>query len=178
MRLDLDALLLQQVARARLRVAELERATPGASRAERARRLIDEKRRVATNSGALAGLFGWVSIPADLAVVTWLQLQLAIELAVLHGVNLKGKSGRAELLDVLGFGEREMSSLLRAVPVVAGRVTGAFLRRVGWRTVGRAVPVLAAPITALVNGRDIERVGEEALRRFDTFRRVRTAPRP
>ena len=177
MRLDVDGWLLQQVARARLRVVEVERTLPGATKAQLAQRLIDEKKNLATNSGAVAGLFGLMAIPADLAVVTWLQLQLAIELAVLHGVNLKGRSGRAELLDVLGFGARELGSLVRAVPIVAGRVTGAYLRRLGWRTVGRAVPVLAAPITALVNGRDIQRVGEEALRRFDTFRRVRTAPR-
>lgn len=173
--LDLEALLLQQVARSRMRIADLEQRHPGVNRAQLAQKLIDEKKQVATSGGALAGMFGIAAIPADLALVALLQVQLAIELAVLHGVNLKGRSGRAELMDVLGLGERELESLLRAVPVVAGRVAGAFLRRLGWRSLGRAVPVLAAPITAFVNGRDIQRVGDEALRRFATFRRVRTA---
>jgi len=172
--LDLEALLLRQVARSRLLIAQLEERHPGAGKAQLAQRLIDEKKQLATGGGALAGMFGLAAIPADLALVAFLQVQLAIELAVLHGVNLKGPSGRAELLDVLGLGERELESLLRALPVVAGRVAGAFVRRLGWRSLGRAVPVLAAPITAFVNSRDIQRVGDEALRRFDTFRRVRT----
>lgn len=174
---DADDWLLQQVARSRVRIAELEQRHPGASKALIAQKLIEEKKGMATSGGAIAGMFGLMAIPADLVLVSFLQLQLAVELAVLHGVNLKGPSGRAQLLDILGFGEREYESLVRAAPVLATRVAGAFLRRLGWRTVGRAVPVLAAPITAFVNGRDIQRVADEAMRRFDTFRRVRTIGR-
>ncbi len=174
---DLDEWLLQQVARSRLRIAELERAHPGLDRPQLAQRLIDEKKQVATGGGAVVGMFGLAAIPADLALVAWLQVQLAIELAVLHGVNLKARTGRAELLDVLGFRESDLASVLRAVPLVTGRVSAAFFRRLGWRTVGRAVPVLAAPITAFVNGRDIQRIGDEAMRRFGTFRRVPPARR-
>jgi uncharacterized protein (DUF697 family) len=171
---DLEGLLLQQVARSRMRIAELEQRHPGVPRAQLAKQLIEEKKQLATSGGALAGMFGLAAIPADLTLVAFLQVQLAIELAVLHGVNLKGRSGRAELMDVLGLGERELESLLRALPLVAGRIAAAFVRRLGWRSLGRFVPVLAAPISAFVNGRDIQRVGDEALRRFDTFRRVRT----
>lgn len=175
--LDLDGWLLAQVGRARLAVAELRHAHPSEDRGRLAQRLIDEKKQLATSAGAITGFFGWAAIPVDLAWITWLRFTLALELAVLHGINLKGRSGRAELLDLLGLRESDLASLARAVPLVAARLGSAWVRRLGWRAVGRAVPILAAPLAAWVNGRDIQRLGDEAIRRFDTFRRVRTAPR-
>lgn len=176
---DLESWLLNELGRARVRIARLQEAHPQADRAQIAQRLIDEKKRQATSGGLVVGLFGWLSIPADVAMVGWMQFTLAIELALLHGVNLKSASGRAELFDLLGFKGSELGllTLVQAAPRLARRASSALARRVGWRTVGRTVPVLAAPITAWVNNRDIQALGDEAIRRFETFRKVRTAPR-
>lgn len=169
---DLEAWLLGELGRARVRVAQLERAHPNADKAELSRRLIDAAKERAARRGMISGLFGWMSIPADVAMVGWMRLVLSIELAVLHGVNLKSRSGRAELFDLMGIQGDDVGSLARATPRLVKRATSSMARRLGWRSVGRAVPILAVPISAWVNGNDIERAGVEALRRFDTFRKV------
>lgn len=174
---DLDAWLLQELSRSRLRVAGLQEKHPGADKAELSRRLIDLAKERAAKRGMVAGLFGWMSIPADVAQVAWMRFCLAVDLAVLHGVNLKSRSGRAELFDLLGLkgDEPNLGTLARATPRWMKSATASMVKRIGWRSVGRTIPILAVPISAWVNGRDIEQMGTEALRRFDTFRRVPTA---
>jgi hypothetical protein len=172
---DLEELLLGEIGRARVRVTEVKRTFPSESQRQHARRLIEKKKQLARTGGAFAGLLGLGAIPADLALVAYLQLSLVVDIAVLHGVNLKGASGRAELLDVLGLDTGRFSALIRAAPLVASRLSRTAMREVGWRMVGRVVPVLAAPVSAWLNARDIHATGEAALRRFDTFRRARLA---
>lgn len=174
---DLEAWLLEELARARLRVAELEQTHPGATRAELSRRLIDRAKDRAATRGMVAGIFGWLSIPADVAQVTWAQWCLVIELAVVHGVNLKSRTGRAELFGLFGIegGEPGLPQLVRAAPRLVRTTASSWIRRMGWRAVGRTVPILAVPISAWVNGRDVEETGRQAIRHFDTFRRVPSA---
>jgi hypothetical protein len=172
--LDFDSWLLEEIGQARARIAELGRRYPAASKRELAQRLIDDKKQVAQTGGAVAGLLGLAAIPADLALVAYLQLSLVVEIAVLHGVNLKGPSGREQLLDVMGVARGDLAAAVRAVPLVASRLSKAAMKRLGWRTVGRVVPVVAAPVSAWLNSRDIQRMGAAALRRFDTFTRARS----
>ena len=106
-----------EIGRARERVAELERTYPSADRRELAQRLIDKKKAIAGTSGAVSGLFGLVSVPIDLTFVTYLQISLLVDLAVLHKVNLKSERARDELLDLLGYANG-VGPLVRAGPKV------------------------------------------------------------
>ncbi len=172
-----EAFLLDEIGKARLKLAELERAHPGASRDALAQRLIDQKKQVALTGGAVAGLFGLMAIPADLALVAWLELSLVVELAVLYGVNLKTEQGRAELLETLGFENGNLGPVYRAAPIVAGKLSTSLLAKIGWGTLGRAVPLVAAPLTAYLNNRDIQKVGDAAIRSFGKFRSRRQIER-
>lgn len=174
---NLEDWLLVEIGRARERLAELRRAHPSALDAELAQRLIDGKKREAARGGAVTGLFGLAALPADVALVGYLQLTLAIELAVLYGVNLKAPGGRRELFDLLGW-ELGADSLILLVPALAARAGQAMLRRSAWKLVGRTVPLLAAPLAAWVNHRELQRWGDAAVLTFGTCRRLHAAGAP
>ncbi|MBI5547922.1 MAG: EcsC family protein [Deltaproteobacteria bacterium] len=158
-----STLVLAEIRRARERIAELERTYPSASRKELATRLIDAKKAIATTSGAVSGLFGLVSVPVDLVLVTYLQISLLVDIAVLSRVNLKSARAQDDLLDLLGYANGT-GPLVRAGPKVLGRIAVSLLHRGGLPWLGRAVPVVAAPLTAWLNNRALKRVGDEALR--------------
>jgi uncharacterized protein (DUF697 family) len=163
---QLDDLVLGEIGRARMRLHKLEQRYPSATPRELAERLIDSKKRVGSTAGAISGLFGLVSIPADLLTVTYLQSVLLVELGVLYKANLKSERGRDELLDLLGYANG-VGPIVRTGPKLLGRLALTLLERGGLPTLGRAFPVVAAPVTAYLNSRAIERVGEEAIRYFE-----------
>jgi uncharacterized protein (DUF697 family) len=156
-------LVIAEVARSRHRIAELTRVYPSAGREELARRLVDSKKATASTAGAVSGFFGLASVPLDLVLVTVLQISLLVDMAVLHGVSLKSARAQDELLDVLGFANG-IGPLVRAGPKVVGRIAVAIFERGGLPGLGRAVPVVASPITAWLNSRAIKRVGREGMR--------------
>jgi hypothetical protein len=160
-----SSLILREIGRARRRVLDLSRTYPSAGRAELAQRLIDGKKALAATSGAVGGLFGLVSVPLDLVVVTYLQISLLVDIAVLHRVNLKSERAQEELLDLLGYANGA-GPLVRAGPKVLGRIAVALFERGGLPGLGRAVPVVAAPLTAWLNNRALARVGREAVRYY------------
>jgi hypothetical protein len=173
-----DDWLLTEIGKARLKLAELERKHPGATKEELGQRLIDTKKNIASTGGAVAGLFGLAAIPADLALVAYLELALVVELAVLFGVNLKTQTGKDELLEVLGFEQGSLGPIYRAAPLIAGKLSTALLAKLGRQALGRAVPVVAVPLTAYINNRDIQKVGEGAIRTFGKFRQRRITEAP
>lgn len=158
-------LVLSEIHRARERIVELERAYPSAKRKELATRLIDGKKAIAATTGALTGLFGLVSVPLDLVFITYLQISLLVDIATLSGVNLKSVRAQDELLDLLGYANGT-GPLVRAGPKVLGSIAIAALKRGGLPSLGRAIPVAAAPLTAYLNNRALARVGQEALRYY------------
>jgi hypothetical protein len=160
-----DAVVLGEIGRARARIHRLERQYPAADTREIAQRLIDAKKTIAGTSGAISGLFGLLSVPADLLVVTYLQTVLLVELATLHQANLKSERGRAELLDLLGYANG-VGPIVRAGPKLLGRIALTLFERSSLPTLGRAFPVVAAPVTAYLNNRALERVGLEGLRYY------------
>src|SRR4051794_23603623 len=85
----LQRFYLDELSRARRRVDELRDKYPSASTPEMVQRLVDSKKTWAGTGGAVSGLFGLFSLPADIALVTALQLSLIMEIALLHRVNLK-----------------------------------------------------------------------------------------
>ena len=160
-----DSLVLSEIGRARRRIHALERQYPAADTREVAQRLIDAKKTAASTSGAISGLFGLLSLPADLLVVTYLQIVLLVELATLHQANLKNERGRSELLDVLGYANG-VGPIVRAGPKLLGRIALTLFEKASLPTLGRAFPVVAAPVTAYLNNRALERVGLAGLRYY------------
>jgi len=163
-----------EIARCRRRVDEVREKYPSASPPELAQRLTDTKKTWAATGGAVSGLFGLALVPADLMFVTVLQLTLIMEIALLHKVNLKSDRARGEVFEVLGYsnGADTVNLAGRAGPKVLARVAEKVLTKRGLEQLGRIVPVLASPVVAWLNNRDLQRAGEAALRFYGTMRRL------
>ena len=174
----LSELYLDQISRARKRVDELRTRYPSAPPAEMAQRLIDQKKTWAGAGGAVSGLFGLVSVPADIAFVTLLQLALIMEIALVFKTNLKSDRARSEVFEVLGYsnGADTVNLASRAGPKLLARVAEAMLTKRGLASLGRVFPVVAAPVTAYLNNKDIQRAGEAALRFYGTIRQLPRRP--
>lgn len=161
-------LVLRELARSKERVGDLERRYPSADHREKAQRLIDGKKAIAGTVGGVSGMFGLVSIPADLLVMTYLQIILLVDIATLYKANLKSDRGRTELMDVLGYANG-VGPFQRAGPKMLGSVAAKLLEKGGLSSIGRAMPLVAAPITAYLNNQHIQAVGEEAVRFYEGF---------
>ena len=172
----LSDVVLGEVARARKRVSRLERRYPTASRRELAQRLVDAKKKLASTVGGVSGFFGLAALPVDWLLMLWLEIALLVDLATLYKVNLKSERAREELLDVLGD-SNGMASLGRSGPKLLGRMGAAVFERTGWRTLGRLMPVVAAPVTAYLNHRQLQRVGRDGVRFYEGFEKARAKKR-
>jgi len=170
----LQRLYLDELSRARRRVDEVREKYPSAPNAELAQRLIDSKKSWASAGGVVSGLFGLASLPADIAFVAALQLSLIMEVALLHRANLKSDRAQKEVIDLLGYanGIDQLRVAVRTGPKLLARVAQALLTKKGLATLGRALPVLAAPISAHLNNKDIQRAGETALRYYGTMQQL------
>jgi EcsC protein family len=177
----LASLYLEQIVRARKRVDDLRTRYPSAQAQEMAQRLIDHKKAWASTGGAVSGLFGLISVPADIAFVTLLQLTLIMEIALVFRTNLKSTRARSEVLEVLGYsnGADTVNLASRAGPKLFARAAEKILAKKGLAQLGRAVPVVAAPVVAWLNNKDIQRAGEAAVRFYGTMRELpRRRPGP
>ena len=164
----LSDIVLTSVGRSRRRVAALARRHPSADPRELAQRLIEGKKEIASMVGGVSGVFGLISVPADLLVMSWLQIILLVDIATVYGVNLKSPRARKELLDLFAYANG-IRPLQRAGPKVLGKVVGALLERKGLVTFGRALPLVAAPVTAYLNNRHMQAVGDQALHYYHGF---------
>ncbi len=167
----LSDIVLTSVGRSRQRVAALAQHYPSADQRELARRLIDAKKEIASMVGGVSGVFGLVSVPADLLVMSWLQIVLLVDIATVYRVNLKSPRARKELLDLFAYANG-IRPLQHAGPKVLGKVVGKLLERGGLKTFGRALPLVAAPVTAYLNNRHIQAVGDQALHYYHGFRKA------
>lgn len=158
--------ILGEIERARERVRDIREQYPSAPLPELAQHLIDEKKKLASTGGAVSGLFGLATLPADLAFISWLQLSLIVDLAVLCGRNLKSPRARQEVLEIFLAASSASRTASRASPKAVVRLTERFFTVRGLRLFGRAVPVVAAPLTVAFNNRDIQKAGDEALRTY------------
>jgi uncharacterized protein (DUF697 family) len=174
--LQIGDLLDSEIPRARGRVGELKRLYPSAQTRELGQRLIDQKKAVAGMVGGVSGVFGLVSVPADLLVMAWLQLSLLTELATLYGVNLKSERSRNELFDFFGYANG-VGPVGRTSPKLMSTVAARLLERGGLHSIGRALPLVAAPVTAYLNNKHIQEVGDEALRHYEGFGKAREKTR-
>ncbi|QSQ22374.1 hypothetical protein JY651_45880 [Pyxidicoccus parkwayensis] len=164
----LSDIIHAEVARARVRVAELEKRYPNTPPKELAQRLIDEKKNLAGMVGGVSGVFGLVALPADLLFMAYLQIILLTDVATLYKANLKTERARGEMLDLFGYANG-LGPLHRAGPKVMGKLAAMLLEKGGMHTLGRAMPLVAAPITAYFNNQHIQMVGEQAVRFYEGF---------
>lgn len=156
-------LYLAEIARARARVKAVKGKNPSAHAAELAKHLIDAKKQLAASGGVVGGLFGLASLPAELAFVTYLQLSLIVEIALAYNHNLKSERARDEVLTLL-FATSRLRLPANAGVRLVGRAAGRALLRRGFALLGRSVPVVAAPVSAAINHRWLQRTGDEAVR--------------
>ncbi|MBK7864477.1 MAG: EcsC family protein [Archangiaceae bacterium] len=164
----LSELVAKDAERAKTKLEDLTQRYPSAGPRELAQRFIDDKKTMAAMVGGVSGIFGVLSVPPDLLVMTWLQLQLLVEIATLYKVNLKTERARAELLDVFGYANG-LGPLQRASPKVLAKLASMVLARGGLEAIGKAVPLVAAPISAYLNNHHIQSVGDQAVRHYDGF---------
>jgi uncharacterized protein (DUF697 family) len=164
----LSDIVLQELARSRTRVDELQKRYPSAGSKELAQHLIDSKKALAGMAGGISGAFGFISVPADLLFMAWLQIILLVDVATVYKVNLKSERARNELLDLFGYANG-LGPLRRSSPKVLGGLVARLLAKGGLPTLSRAMPLVAAPITAYLNNQHIQAVGEHAVRFYEGF---------
>ncbi|MCA1826769.1 MAG: EcsC family protein [Myxococcales bacterium] len=165
---------VEEIGRCRSRVDEVRGKYPSATAQELSQRLTDTKKMWASTGGAVSGLFGLALVPVDLTFVTILQLTLIMEIALLYRVNLKSERARDEIFEVLGYsnGADTVNLAGRAGPKLLARIAEKALTKRGLAQLGRAVPVIASPVVAYLNNRDLQRAGEAALRFYGTIRQL------
>lgn len=174
--LQLHTLVQREALRSRTRVSALEAAYPSATPRELAQRLVDHKKGLAGMLGGVSGVFGLFGLPADLLAVAYLQLTLLVDVATLYKANLKTEHARTELLDLFGYASGA-GPLTRSGPKVVGTLGGLVLARGGLKTLGRALPLVAAPVGAYLNNQALQAVGEQAVRHYEGFSKAHSKSR-
>lgn len=162
----LSDLIDKEAVRARAKVDELQQRYPSAGPRELSQHLIDSKKNLASMMGGVTGVFGVVTVPVDLAGMLYLQLSLLTEVATVFKLSLKSEREKQELLDLLGY-SNGIGPLQRSSPKVLGTVAAMVLSKGGLKTLSRAMPLVAAPISAWMNNSHIQKVGDSAVRHYD-----------
>lgn len=157
--------------RARARIKALKSRYPAAGPRELGQHVIESAKGLASLSGSVSGVFGLVSVPADLVVMAWLQIRMLADIATAYGVDLRFRRARTELLGVLGEANG-VGPLQRSGPKLLGKMAAVLAERGGFASLGRAMPLVAAPVTAWLNNHHVQLVGEAALRQYDGFVRA------
>ena len=158
-------LIQQERKRARWHIDMVRKADPSASADRVAQVVMHRWMRVAAVEGGLTGAAGLFGVPLNFIMFTYSQIALVVSIAEAYGIALDGSSGEDALLEVLGKAHG-VEDILRATPRVLGAVARALALRHGLGTLGRFIPMIAAPISAKLNHWEMERTGHEALRRF------------
>ncbi len=162
----LAELIDQEAARARPSLEDLQQRYPSAGPRELAQRFIDSRKQMAGVLGGVTGVFGAVTVPLDLVGMVYLQLALMVEVGTVFKADVRSDRGKKELLDLFGYANG-IGPLQRISPKVLGSLARLVLTRSGLAAVGRAMPLVAAPISAYLNNQHVQRVGDSAIRHFD-----------
>ncbi len=159
-------LIDKEALRAKASLDELHQRYPSAGARELSQRLIDSKKQVASMLGGVTGVFGAVTVPVDLVGMVYLQLVLLIEVGTVFKADFKNERGKKDVLDLFGYANG-IGPVQRASPKVLGSLAAMVLTKTGLKAIGRAVPLVAAPISAYLNNQHIQRVGDSAIRHYD-----------
>lgn len=158
-------LIVQERQRARFHIQLIRQVEPIASRDRVANILVERWTKVAQLEGGFTGAFGLLGVPINFLLVAYFQLALVVSVAEAYEHSLDGENGEDAILSVVGRAHG-VEDVIRASPRVLGALAKALAVRHGLGTLGRLVPFAAVPISAKLNARDMDRIGEEALRRF------------
>lgn len=164
-------LIADERRRAQLHIALIRRGEPAVSADRLANLLIERWMKVASVEGGLTGALGLFGVPINLVLFVYCEIALIVSVAEAYDTVLEGELGEEAVLGVLGRAHG-MEDVLRSSPRVLGAIARTIALRHGFGSLGRLVPLLAAPIAAKLNERDMERLGGEALRRFGNVVRI------
>lgn len=170
-RARLRDLIAQERLRAQAHIGLIRRTEPSASRDRIATILLQRWTKVASVEGGITGALGFVGVPLNLLLFVYFEIALIVSVAEAYDVPLEGSTGEEALLGVLGRAHG-VEDILRTTPRVLGSIARAIAVRHGFSTLGRLVPLIASPIAAKINERDMDRLGVEALRRFGNVVRI------
>lgn len=162
---NLRELIGQERKRAQLHISLIRQADPSASSDRVAHVLVDRWSKVAAVEGGLTGALGLFGIPINFILFAYFQLALIVSVAEAYQISLEGQPGEDAVLDVLGRAHG-IEDFIRAGPRVLGAIAKALALKHGLGAIGRIVPMIAAPIAAKLNEREMAHVGSEAMRRF------------
>lgn len=151
--------------RAQLHISIIRQTEPAASSDRIANVMVDRWCKVAAVEGGLTGALGLFGIPVNFVLFAYFQLALIVSVAEAYAISLDGEPGEDAVLNVLGRAHG-IEDVIRASPRVLGAIAKALAIKHGLGSIGRVVPMLAAPISAKLNEREMTMVGAEAMRRF------------
>jgi uncharacterized protein (DUF697 family) len=164
-RARLRDLIESEKGRARAHIALIRRTEPDASSDRVAQVVLDRWVKVAQVEGGVTGALGFVGVPVNLILFVYFEVAVIVSVAEAYGKVLEGEGGEDVVLEVLarvhGF-----EDVVRTTPRVVGAIARTVALRHGFATLGRFVPLIAAPIAARLNEREMKSLGLEALRRF------------
>ncbi len=164
-RKNLRDLIVQEQKRAQLHIQLIRQRDPAASNDRIANVIIDRWTKVATVEGGITGALGVLGVPVNLILFAYFQLALIVSVAESYQFPLDGEQGEDAVLYILGR-VHGIEDLVQAGPRVLGSLAKALAIKHGLGTLGRLVPMLAAPISAKLNEKEMTQVGVEAMRRF------------
>lgn len=168
---SLSELIDREAPRARRRVEELKRRYPSAGIRELAQRLIDAKKQLGSLVGGVTGVFGIAAVPLDLIAMAYLQMSLLAELSTLWRKGLRSELDKQALVDLFGYANG-LGPVSRSSPRLLGGLAGLLLTKGGLKGLGRAVPLVAAPMSAYVNNAHLQQVGDTAVGHFEGWART------
>lgn len=164
----LSDLVEQESVRSKKRISDLRFRYPSATTKELAQRLIDNKKHLAQLTGGISGVLGIFSVPPDMLIMAWLDLSLSTDLATLYKENLKTAAARREVLDFF-YEMNGIPAYQREGPKVLSRLAGMLAAQLGGKTIGKALPMVGAPISMYLNSQHIQFIGEQAMRHYEGF---------
>jgi uncharacterized protein (DUF697 family) len=162
----LNDLLDKEAVRARAALEDLQQRYPSAGPRELAQRFIDSRKQMAGVLGGVTGVFGAVTVPVDLLGMVYLQLGLLVEIGTVFKADFKSERGKKDVLDLFGYANG-IGPVQRSSPKVLGSLAAMVLAKSGLKALGRAMPLVAAPISAYLNNQHIQRVGDSGIRHYD-----------
>lgn len=161
-------------------------AARGHSPEETARIAVRRHTRLARVEGAVVGIGGAVTTVADLVGLAWLQSRMVFFVAAAYGYDPAHPMRPAELLALHGLYETPAAARAALDGVgeslavafanrtldrgrertLRRRLLGFVGRRVAKRAVGRAIPFVASPLSAIQNGNLTSEMGARTLRYY------------
>lgn len=164
-RKQLRELIEQERKRAQFHIDLIRRTEPQASKDRLANVLLERWTTVAKVEGGMTGVLGFLGVPLNLLLFAYCQIAVTVSIAEAYGIELRGDGGEEALVDVIGR-VHGIEDVIRSGPRVLGALARALAIRHGLGAVGRLVPLLAAPVSAKLNEREMRRVGQAAMQRF------------